>query len=546
MRAAPAILDAEGAPVAAATIADIRAGAAPQPAYDSASFETQTTAAWAPGLYSADAAAFGSEITTTARVQDLIRNDPSARAARERLIDMLVGPGLRLVARPDGDALGLTPEETRKLARDLEREWRLIAGDPLKRCDARRQSSMGGLQRLFCADFVVEGEATFCFTTRADPGQRYETCLIAVDPRRLSNPHSRFPSKALRGGVEMDAFGAAVAYHVRNAHQSDWWSAGDAWTWTRVPKQTRAGRPVFVHAFEPERAGQTRAVSPFAVVVEWLRKVTRHGDLEIANAAANAMFTAFVETMLPADEVALRLGGSPSGTASASGREQFFKRSLDSLAENPPRLTNGARISVLPPNSKVAMNATARQTTAYPDFARSFLNRIAAPLGVSGEQITQDWSQVNYSSARAALNEVWRGMVRRAAVYDEQVMAPIYYAFMQEAFYKGYIQIPAHAPPFEAAAGAYLAGRWIHPGRGSVDPVKEAEASGLAMANCVSTLADEAAMQGRDWEENLEQQARERDKRRELGLPEPVYGQPGPVAGEAGADASPPRDRKAA
>jgi len=51
-----------------------------------------------------------------------------------------------------------------------------------------------------------------------------------------------------------------------------------------------------------------------------------------------------------------------------------------------------------------------------------------------------------------------------------------------------------------------------------VDPVKEVEASRKAIDYGLSTLAEEAAGQGRDWEEVLEQQRREQDKAEELDI----------------------------
>jgi capsid protein len=51
-----------------------------------------------------------------------------------------------------------------------------------------------------------------------------------------------------------------------------------------------------------------------------------------------------------------------------------------------------------------------------------------------------------------------------------------------------------------------------------VDPVKEAKAAQLRMQIGLSTLEDECASQGLDWEEVLEQLAREKAKITELGL----------------------------
>jgi capsid protein len=51
-----------------------------------------------------------------------------------------------------------------------------------------------------------------------------------------------------------------------------------------------------------------------------------------------------------------------------------------------------------------------------------------------------------------------------------------------------------------------------------VDPVKEARAQETRLRSLTTTLAAEYAKQGKDWEEELTQIAREREKMRELGL----------------------------
>ncbi|GAW85008.1 hypothetical protein bplSymb_SCF00208P028 [Bathymodiolus platifrons methanotrophic gill symbiont] len=77
------------------------------------------------------------------------------------------------------------------------------------------------------------------------------------------------------------------------------------------------------------------------------------------------------------------------------------------------------------------------------------------------------------------------------------------------------------APGFYDNKALWTRCKWIGPGRGWIDPVKEAQASKIRMEIGLSTLEDECAIQGLDWEEVLEQRAREQTKMQELGLPLP-------------------------
>jgi capsid protein len=74
------------------------------------------------------------------------------------------------------------------------------------------------------------------------------------------------------------------------------------------------------------------------------------------------------------------------------------------------------------------------------------------------------------------------------------------------------------APGFYQNKALWCRCKWIGPGRGWIDPVKEAKASKIRLEIGLSTLEDECATQGLDWEEVLEQRAREQTKMRELGL----------------------------
>ncbi|ATQ67810.1 MULTISPECIES: phage portal protein [Methylosinus] len=487
-------------------------------AYRAASGMSQEMAGYWPAWSSGDSATLPNIRVSLDRTRDIIRNDPHAAAGVMRLVDMLVGSGWQCMPTPDAAALGISPKEARALGRGIRSEWKLFSRDPRKFCDARRRLTLNGLLRLAARTFVTANEA--CAVLKYDrkrverKGARYATCLAQVDPDRLSNPNNRPNTLRLRGGVEFDEDSVPAAYHIRNAHYADWWAGTESQTWTRIERETPHGRPVFIHAFEPEREDQTRAITPFASLISRLRMIGKHADLEIANATANALFAAFVESDLPAEEVAQRLA---AGSQQTSLRASYIDKMVDHYTKHPATL-GGVRIPVLMPGSKVSMNGTSRATTAFPAFQAAFLQSIASALGVSYEQLAMDWSRTNYSSARAALNEVWRTIKRLQAVFAEQYVQPIYFAFLEEAFDKGYVVAPAGAPDFWDMPEAYVAARWIGPGRGYVDPVKEAEAAALRMEGLTSNLEIENAEQGLDWEENIEQIAFENDVLAEQGL----------------------------
>ncbi|MFC2252486.1 phage portal protein [Labrys portucalensis] len=477
--------------------------------YRAGSTVSQEMAAFRPPLSSADGAVRPARNLALSRTRYLTGNDPHAAAGVRRLVDMLIGAGLRLVAKPDHRALGITEVQAREIRARIEAEWRVATQDPRFLFDHERKMSLNGRLRQLGRTWTLAGECCIAmrWRTKDIPGARYRTNIQAIDPDRLSTPGGRTESMSLRNGIEFDEDAAPIAYHVRDAHPGDWLAGTKTSTWTRIPRETDWGRPIFIHGFEPEREGLTRAITNFAPLVQRLKMLGQHGDIEIANATANALFAAFVKSNMGIQDATatLNIAGQP-----------FAKARNDYWMTNPATL-GGVRIPVLPIGDELVMNNAPRQTAAFETFERTFLRSIASALGLSYEQLSMDWSQTNYSSARAALNEVWRGVRRDFAAFVEQVVTPIYLCFLEEAFDR-YIPIPRGAPEFWDMPAAWAACRWIGPPRGYVDPVKEAQAASLRIDGLTSTLEAENAEQGLDWEETIEQQAYEQQVMAEKGV----------------------------
>ena len=477
--------------------------------YRAQSLHAQEVAAFRPPLRSGDYAATVRRDLTLARIQDLVRNDPHVSSALDKLVDHIVGAGLRWSSQPDLAALKpgvtLTKEdraEARDFARKMEAEFRRFADDPRRHIDTTRRLDFAGLARQLARTFVTQAEAAYALGKQRAADARYQTAVMTIDPDRICNPYGERDTLSLRLGVHMDEIGAPLGYWVRDAHLGDYWAPGRQMAWTYVERETEWGRPVFVHGYEPQREGDTRGTSPLIVLVGKLRMLGKFTDNELASAAINALFAATIETDLPADEMADRL--RPAATVSASGLKGYAADVME-LYDKAPITLGGSRIPTLLPGSKLTMNASPRQTTSFPAFETAFLQTVSSKLGLAYEQLKMDWSKTNYSSARAALNEVWRGMTRLSRVFVSQIVTPLHLAWADEAFDRGYLVEPAGWPKFWDAPGAYLRGRWIGPGRGYVDPVKEAQSIGLRVESLVSTLRDENADQGRDFEETLDQ-----------------------------------------
>jgi lambda family phage portal protein len=470
---------------------------------------------WPAALRSPDKDVLGGQRgAVAARVRERIRNDPVAASAISRKVNGAVGKGWRVKFRPNARALGISLEAARELGSQLSTEFQLYAYGHAFQSDAERRLTWGGQLRLACRHLSgADGEALGLCEWADDEATRYKTRLRIVDPDRLSNPNGRTNNEQFRDGVELNAAGVPWRYWIRERHASDFGTRG-SYTWSGWDRWTAWGRPQVFHVFEPDRAGQTRGISRFASALKSFRALSRFTDATLESATINALIVAFMKSNSGPAEISENFEVKDAREIEA-WRQQHYR-------DNPVSLANGARIPVLPYGDEIEMHTAAKETAAFDSFVRSCIRIIAASLGVTYEELSMDYSQTNYSSARAALVHAWAETQSLMALVEDQLVRPFCVSFAEEAFDRGYVETPADAPDFEDAPDAYVQIHCIGPGRGYIDPTKEIDAAAARIEAGTSTLEDECDDQGRDWEEVLEQQARERAKRKELGLDAPV------------------------
>lgn len=503
---APVLIDQYGLPLA--RISDGRG-------YVGASWSHQDLAAWVPRRHSAASALPEADrALLTARIHDQARNDGWASAGLDRLVDNIIGGGWRLNVKLNRRVLKLSDTQATDLASEIEAAFEDYANDSDCWCDAGMRSTFGGVIALAYRHRAMDGEALGAIRT-LNRGGPWSTAMQLIDPDRLAQPDWVPETPSFRQGIELGANGEPVAYHVRSVHPADAISFTLAellgpLSFDRLPRFLR-GRRIVVHAFEPLRSGQIRGVPLIAPIVKKLRMLGRYDEAELQAAVLNAVMAAFVTSPFDHAELAEAIAGgaqNPLGEY-VNGRLGYWK-------DAPPISMPGVAVNFMYPGEDVKFPKPTHPHAASDVFVRSALRNIAAAFGLTYEQLSADWSEVNYSSARAALIEVWRGFTARAAHFCAQFVQPWYVRWFEEAVLRGRIALPTGSPSFNEAKAAWTRARWLMPGRGWVDPLKEAEAAGERMRLGVSTLEREAGEQGLDWEEGLEQKAREMVRAREL------------------------------
>lgn len=244
--------------------------------------------------------------------------------------------------------------------------------------------------------------------------------------------------------------------------------------------------------------------------------LARYYGIELQAAAIAAAIGTYVTSPYDPNEVQEALG---------EDRELGFYQALRARwNDERPAMFNGSRIPALAPGEDIKTVAAAHPHSGFVDFAHEMLGAISTQLGISIEQMTGDWTRTTYSSARGALLESWKTLVRRRLEFSANTATPMYSVWLREEMERGELPLPNGAPDFLEAETAYAACSWLGPARGWVDPVKEPQGAILKMDGALTTLEQEAAEQGFDYEELIEQREHEIKEFQRRGIPLPAWG----------------------
>lgn len=491
-------------------------------AYDGAR-KANRLAMWRPPLRSADADLLPEKSPLDARIRDTLRNDAYVAGGSAIFKDSIVGSRYLLNSKPETAVLWGKEDEKweTEFQEEVESKFMLWAESPQNWVDAARRNSFTSHIRLAVGMDLSGGEVLALANWMPGDGRPYRVALQFIDPDRLSTPYDRAVSVRIRNGVELDRRGAPIAYYIRNSHPSEGpffdYTDLNATKWARIPARKSWGRQIVLHLFEQMRPDQSRGISTIATALSEMRMMKHFRQTELERAVVAATYAASIESELPQDVAAALGAGAPQD---GNATEQWVKDYLNLLTEYSSGARNlhmdGAKIPIFAPGTHLKIQNPGAEGPVGDKFEQSLLRYIAAALNVSYEQLSRDYTQTNYSSARAAMGETQKTMAARKKMTADATADFTYRLWLEEAI--NYNQIEAlkrrNVPKFYEGlnAEAYCACEWIGAGQGQIDPLKETQAAILKVKSGFSTKETEIArMSGGDWRKIARQIQRERE-----------------------------------
>jgi lambda family phage portal protein len=306
--------------------------------------------------------------------RDLRRNNGWARRGIQAITNNTVGWGIMPKAKPGRS------EGRARAAIELWNDWATTT-----ECDYDGLLNFYGLQRLAMDTIAESGEVLLVKQPAlSSDGLSIPMRIQVLEPDYIdiSRTGVTFDGNKIFDGVEFDARGRRVAYWLFTSHP------GGQRVMTSRFESVRTPADRVCHVFHVDRPGQIRGVSWLAAAISKLKDYDDYEDAELIQQKIAACFGAFVKNM--------------DGSGPTLGAD-----TVDTKGKRIESLEPG-QIEYLRPGEEVEF-----ATPPVPgngSLSQRTLRRIAVTLGITYEELTGDYSQVNFSSARMARLAEWQNV----------------------------------------------------------------------------------------------------------------------------------------
>ena len=447
--------------------------------------------------------------TIMARAESLAANDGNATSAIDSLALNVAGPGLRPQSYPDAAALGISEEEAQAFADSAEAAWAIWC----KEAHAGETMGFEDLQYQAVRSMFITGEFLQLPVWLDGPERTFGLALQDLHPARLRTPSDLQGRAEVSNGVHLGQYNRPIGYFIACPPANTPLAGLSSANFIYVPRKI-GHRYACLHRFHSGMPEQTRGTSILSPAMKMFRDLSDYVDYELVGALIAASFTVFLEAMPEALG-----GGSTNLDGSAS----------TSVGQYPIQMQPGTLITGQPGHKPHILSSN-RPGPQFDPFYERILRVAAASTGQPYEMVAKDFSKTNYSSARAALLEVWKMHTLYQDWLVRGYLNILWGMVMEEAWIRGLLVVPDGAPSLYESpliAQAWLSNVWTRPPRGQIDPTKEREAEQLGLDALTETRTSICHARGLDWETVAKTRARENHLMDKLGIaPAPAKPKP--------------------
>lgn len=457
-----------------------------------------------PAQRSGDAAIYESQDLMHRRVRSEKLNNAQVKRIIEALVDLTVGCGVQTFADPFDPLLDITALERENLddyiryaleSDDRYEEW----FQDEKRFDASEKMSGPVMHRMALNECIEVGDAILLRCRRARPSGQVSLCWQLLERDQLDNTKDRPAGPGqnkIINGIELDAMGREVAFHVYDAHPYDDFAGSGV-----SGKSTRILADRVIHLFAFHRPSQNIGVS-------WLHAIGQNNfdrDKFIGAELQSAAKAALLLLVAKLKHFSGNLGISDDEeTVDAYGNQEF------KMGSTPHAIRIGQQ-------DEIDIVETNRPTSTLDPFINILDHDTAGGAGISFYTLTGRYDATNFSSVRAAKLDEDLHIRPIQNWLSGRMVLPIRREFNAEAVSRGIVKSVKPAD-FLANPSRFQRFDALGPGRDLLDPEAETNAAAGRCRAAFSTLKIECARRGLHWIRVLRQKALENRLAELLGV----------------------------
>lgn len=411
--------------------------------------------------------------------RQLEQNYDVAKGVLDVLVDRVVGPyGISWEPQPRTKS-GEIHEDFARALLDLWRDW-------VKRPEVTHTLDYVAAERLAARTWLRDGELLTQLLEGMVPGLEHGTRvpfsieLIEADqlPFDLNDE-----ARGITQGVERNAWGRPIAYHLYKQHPGDLRVSYKLDT-KRVPADR------MLHPKITARIRQARGVSVFASVIRRLEDLKDYEESERIAARVAAAMTGYIKR-----------GTAEDYTGPGEGEKD---RSF--------RLTPGMVYDKLLPGEDIGTIESNRPSALLDPFHKAMQRSVASGTGAGYASISKNYDG-SYSSRRQELVEDWIHYEALTAYFAGQFSQPIRERFVRMAILSGLVQVPKDLDLATLDDAEYFG-----PAMPWIDPLKEAQANKAMERAGHKSPQETIRSRGGNPRDTMDQIAAWRRRADELGL----------------------------
>lgn len=362
------------------------------------------------------------------------------------LVQNTVGAGIDVLSAPRLPGQPIN----RELALQLDDLW----DDWWDAPEATRTHDYGMCQQLLARSWFRDGDAFYQDLIGTVPYFEHGTAVpysFEMLEADLVPLEFNDPARNILQGVERNAWGRPIAFHVYKSHPGD--PMG-----TRL--ETKRVSAEFMHCIAlMKRLHQVRGLSVFASAMSRFEDVKDYEESEriAAKVAASMTFQ-------------IKKGGGEQYGADLGGQAIL----QDGVPIRELRLAPGAIFDDLLPGESIESLGTDRPNPNAATWRKEQLRAAAGGIGVSYSSLSLDYNGT-YSAQRQELVEKWGSYLMLAERFIALCVRPQRVRFVQACVLSGRVRLPRGWTLRNLAASTY-----VRPVMPWIDPLKEAYARGEA------------------------------------------------------------------